>query len=338
MKKIISILLVLALVLGAFAACAKTETKPETEQPQTPAVEEGAVLRLASLKGPTTMGLVKLLSDAEAGTLGYTVDSTIYGTADELTGLLVNGDIDAAAIPANLASVLYNKTKGAIKVAAINTLGVLYIVENGETIQSVADLKGKTIYATGKGTTPEYALRSVLTWNGIDPDTDVTIEYKSEATEVAAMLTDENAGEAIAMLPQPYVTTVLLQNPKVRIALDLTEEWKNASGKELVTGVLVVRSDYLDSNPGAFTQFLADYKASTEYVNANPADAAALIEKYGIVAKAAVAEKALPYCNITFIEGSDMRALLENYLTVLSEQNMSSIGGALPDDGFYYGA
>ncbi|MEA4912131.1 MAG: MqnA/MqnD/SBP family protein [Oscillospiraceae bacterium] len=337
MKKLIAILLILMLALGALTACGEKKQE-EAAEPEQPVVEENATLRLASLKGPTTMGLVKLLSDAEAGSLAYTVESNIYGTADELTGLLVNGDIDAAAIPANLASVLYNKTNGAIKVAAINTLGVLYIVENGETIQSVADLKGRTIYATGKGTTPEYALRSVLLWNDIDPDTDVTIEYKSEATEVAAMLTGDNSAGAVAMLPQPYVTSVLMQNDALRIALDLTEEWKNASGKELVTGVLVVRSDYIDSNPGAFTQFLADYKASTEYVNANPAQAAALIEKYGIVAKAAIAEKALPYCNITFVEGADMRALLENYLTELSGQNINAIGGALPDDGFYYGA
>ncbi len=339
MKKIVSIILILMLALGALNACGpKMPAVPEGGAENGAAVEEGAVIRLASLKGPTTMGLVKLLSDGEAGALAYGVESAIYGTGDEVTGLLVNGDIDAAAIPANLASVLYNKTNGALKVAAVNTLGVLYIVENGETIQSVADLKGKTIYATGKGTTPEYALRSVLMWNGIDPDADVTIEYKSEATEVAALLTGESSAGAVAMLPQPYVTTVLMQNESIRIALDLTEEWKSASGKELVTGVLVVRADFIESNPGALAQFLADYKVSTEYVNANPAQAAALIENYGIVAKAAVAEKALPYCNITFVEGAEMRGLLENYLTVLSEQNINAVGGTLPGDDFYYEA
>lgn len=329
MKRIIALVLTLILALTAFAACGKTS------EPAAP--EEKATIRLATLKGPTTMGLVKLLSDAEAGTLGYNVENEIYGSADEITGLLVSGEIDAAAVPANLASILYNKTEGKIRVTAINTLGVLYIVENGETISSVADLKGKTVYSTGKGTTPEYALRSILLWNGIDPDTDLTIEYKSESTEIAALLTAEDSS-AIALLPQPYVTTVLMGNEKIRIALDLTEEWRKASGNELVTGVLVVRNNFIDANAEVFGSFLSDYKASTEYVNANIDEAAALIEGYGIVAKAAVAKKALPYCNITFISGDAMQNTLSKYLETLYEQNPAAVGGTLPDEQFYYKA
>lgn len=332
MKKIFALILVFALALTTFSACKKTEPAVEP----TPAVEENAVIRLASLKGPTTMGLVKLLDDAEANALDYAVESTIYGTADEITGLIISGDIDVAAVPANLASILYNKSNGAIKVAAINTLGVLYIVENGTSINSVADLKGKTIYATGKGTTPEYALRNMLLWNGIDPDADVTIEYKSESTEIAALLTEENSN-AIALLPQPYVTTVLKSNENIRVALDLTEEWR-AAGHELITGVVVARADFIDNYPVAFNSFLSDYKASTEYVNANPDEAAASIEKYGIVAKAAVAKAALPYCNITFISGDEMKTSLAAYLETLYSQNEKSVGGTLPDDNFYFKA
>lgn len=330
MKKIIALTLSLMFILVMVSACGEKAPAPAPES-------EPTVMRLATLKGPTTMGLVKLLSDAEANALDYTVENTIYGAADEITGLLISGEIDAAAIPANLASILYNKTGGEIRVAAINTLGVLYIVENGETISSVLDLKGKTVYSTGKGTTPEYALRSILLWNGIDPDTDLTIEYKSEATEIAAILTAENS-DAIALLPQPYVTTVLMGNSNIRIALNLTEEWRKASGDELVTGVLVARKDFIEQNPEAFEAFLRDYKLSTEYVTENPDDAAALIERYGIVAKAAVAKAALPYCNITYIDGDEMQTLLAKYLEALYSQNPAAVGGALPDEQFYYTA
>jgi ABC-type nitrate/sulfonate/bicarbonate transport systems, periplasmic components len=333
MKKILSVLFVLLLSISVFAACAK-EPEADGEAGATANVAD-TTIRLASLKGPTTMGLVKLISDSEQGLTEYKVESTMYGTADEVSGLLINGDVDIAAIPANLASVLYNKTNGAIQVAAINTLGVLYIAENGSSVSSVADLKGKTIYSTGKGTTPEYVLNSLLRWHNIDPENDLTIEYKSEATEIAALLASTDQ-EIIAVLPQPYVTSVIAQNEGVRIALDITEEWQAASGKTLVTGVAVVRTEFAQNNPEAVAAFLADYKTSAEWINANAADASVLIEKYEIVAKAALAEKALPFCNITYIDGAGMQQAIAAYLEVLFEQNPESVGGSLPDEGFYY--
>jgi NitT/TauT family transport system substrate-binding protein len=329
MKKIISAILMIILASASLANCAKESPPPDS------GAQSSAIIRVASLKGPTTIGLVKLLDDAERGDASYSLESNIYGAADEITGLISSGDFDVAAIPANLAAVLYNKLEGGpFFVAAINTLGVLYVLENGDAIQSVADLKGKTIYSTGKGTTPEFALNSLLRWNGIDPEADVTIEYKSEAGELAALL--ESEGEnAIAVLPQPYVTSVLSQNPEVRIALDITEEWQAASGKTLITGVTVVRREFAQDNPEALAAFLADYRASVEWVNANPADASLLVEKYGIVAKAALAEKAIPGCNVAYIDGDAMAAALGDYLGVLFEQNPQSVGGALPDEGFY---
>ena len=220
---------------------------------------------------------------------------------------------------------------------AVNTLGVIYIVETGESVQSVADLKGKTIYASGKGATPEYALNYVLKQNGIDPEKDVTIEYKSEHAECAAALAEAENG--IAMLPQPFVTTAQVKNDKIRIALDMTEEWEKVQTGEdksaLITGVVVVRNEFLQAHPEAVAAFMDEYKASTEYVTANVEEAAALIEKYDIV-PAAVAQKALPYCNITFIEGEDMKTQLGGYLNTLFEQNADAVGGTLPDEGFYY--
>lgn len=312
---------------------ATAESAPESTVAEATASPETAAegLRVAGLKGPTTMGLVNLMASEERA--DYTF--TMYGAADEIVPLLVKGELDAAAIPANLAATLYQKTEGAVEVACVNTLGVLYILENGESIQSVADLKGQTIVTTGKGTTPEYVLRYVLSQNGVDPDTDVTIEYCSEATEA---LSQVQAGQAtIAMLPQPFVTSALSQMEGLRVALDMNEEWEKVAGSQLVTGVLVVRKDAVEADPEAFTAFLDGYAASVEAANTDLEGTAALCESYGIVAKAALAQKALPECNIVFETGEQMKTDLVNYFQVLYDADPSSVGGALPGDDFYYG-
>lgn len=292
-------------------------------------------MNIAALKGPTAIGMVKMMDDAASGTTSNNYNFKIAGTADEISAGLVKGDFDIAAVPCNLASVLYNKTKGGIKLAGINTLGVLYIVETGNTIKSVKDLKGKTIFATGLGTTPQYTLNYILKANGIDPEKDVTIEYKTEPTEVAATL--EKSSNAIAMLPQPYVTTVLMQNKKLRIALNLADEWNAVSndGSTVVTGVVVVKSDFLQNNKSAFDAFMQEYKASAAFVNDSVDDAAALVEKFDIF-KAAPIKKAIPYCNITLIQGDEMKQKVGGYLNALYKQNPKSVGGALPTDDFYY--
>ena len=340
MKKILALMLALMLALTLVAcgnnasndANVNDDTVGENiENNDTPA--EPVTVNIASMKGPTTMGMVKLMSDSEAGLTENNYLTTIYGAADEIVPLVVQGKVDIANVPANLAAVLYKKTEGAISVLDINTLGVLYVVETGETITSVADLKGKTIYSTGKGTTPEYVLNYILKSNGIDPATDVTIEFKSEATEVAAML--EGATDAVAVLPQPYVTVAMTKNASIRIALDLSAEWEALDGTKQVTGVTIVRNEFLEANPEVIEKFLEDYKASVEYVNANVDEAAALVGGYDIVAEG-VAKKALPYCNIVCLTGEEMKSNLSNYLTVLYNSDPAAVGGALPADSFYY--
>lgn len=332
MKKLMSILLITVMYASLLVGCASTGDKEADKDP------EGAVptsFRIASLKGPTTMGMVKMMSDTESGDTFHDYQVTMYGTADEIVPKLATGDIDIALVPCNLASMLYNKTKGSVQIAAVNTLGVLYIVESGETVKSVDDLRGKTIYSTGKGTTPEYALNYILQQNGIDPQKDVTIEFKSEATEIAVML--EQAENVVAVLPQPYVTTVQMQNAGVRVALDMTQEWEKVGlNSSLVTGVLLVRKAFVEDNPDAFEEFLTEYMASTDYVNGNIEEAAALVEKYGIVAKAPIAVKAIPACNIVYIDGQEMKTMVSGYLNVLFDANPQSVGGALPGDDFYY--
>ena len=348
LKRILSAVTALALAVS-LAACgaasqstteatpapaATEETAPATASPET---AEATGFRVAGLKGPTTMGLVNLVDEVDKGESDLDLNFTMYGAADEIVPLLVKGDLDAAAIPANLAATLYQKTNGAVEVAAINTLGVLYIVENSDAqYTSIADLKGKTILTTGKGTTPEYVLRYVLSQNGVDPDKDVTIEYFSESTEVVAQMTARGEG-TIAMLPQPFVTSALSQVEGLSVKFDMSEEWEKVAGSQLVTGVLVARKDAVDADPEAFDAFLSAYQASTEAANSDLEGTAALCESYGIVAKAALAQKALPECNIVFITGDEMRTALETYFQVLYDADPTSVGGQLPDDAFYYG-
>ena len=275
---------------------AVTESTEEAASTETEAAGELTDVNVAALKGPTAMGMVKLMDDSDNGDTGANhYNFTIAASPDEITPQIVQGNVDIAAVPANLASVLYNKEGVDVSVLAVNTLGVLYIVENGDSVQSVADLKGKTIYASGKGATPEYALNYMLTANGIDPEKDVTIEYKSEHSEcVAALAANE---DAVAMLPQPFVTVAMTQNENIRVALDLTEEWEKASGDgdtkaALITGVVIARNDFIEAHPDAVETFLQQYEASVNYVNDNVADAAVLVGNYDIVA-AQVAEKTL---------------------------------------------
>ncbi len=297
---------------------------------------ESVTVHVTALKGPTAMGMVDFMDKSEKGEItDNTYQFEIVSAVDEVTPKLVQGKTDIAAVPANLASVLYNNTNADVQVLAINTLGVIYIVESGDTISDISDLKGKTIYASGKGATPEYALNYILTQNNIDPETEVTIEWKSEHAEcLSALMANENA---IAMLPQPFVTTAQTKSEKIRVALDLTEEWEKLGvDSALLTGVVVARKEFVEQNPAAVQAFLEHYEISVNNVNKNIKDAATLIEKYDIV-PAPVAVKAVPNCNIVFITGEEMKQKLSGYLKVLSEQNPKAIGGMLPADDFYYG-
>ena len=293
---------------------------------------------MAALKGPTAMGLVKLMHDAEQEDASFVNDYTftLAASADEVAPLLIKGELDMACVPANLAATLYQKTEGQIVTLGINTLGVLYIVENGNAVRSMEDLAGKTIVASGKDSTPEYALNYLLEENGLSPMDDVIVDWKSEHSECVSALATGAA--TIAMLPQPFVTVAQSKIPDLRVALDLTQEWDALdNGSALLTGVVVARREVVESNPAAVDAFLSDYAASVEWVNANTADAAALIGDYGIV-EAAVAEQALPYCNIVCITGTEMKDKLSGYLQVLCDADSASVGGAMPGDDFYYGA
>ena len=359
MKKTMTMLLACAITAASLAGCSgadKTQTAAEKETvEETTAAETAAEtaseketseavkpdsaaepLRVGSLKGPTTIGLVSLMDKASNGESEGAYEFTMAADASELAAQVVSGDLDIALVPANLASVLYQKTKQGIEVIDINTLGVLYVVSADDSIHNIGDLKGKTLYMTGKGTTPDYVLQYLLKANSLSTD-DVTIEYKSEAAEVAAVLKEQE--DAIGLLPQPFVTAAMAQNENLKMVLDLTEEWDKTqpeNGSSLVTGVTVCRKEVLEQNPEAAELFVKEHGESAEWVNANVTDAAELVAAAGIIEKAPIAAKAIPYCSIVCIDGEDMKTRLSGYLEALYEMDPSAVGEQMPDDGFYY--
>ena len=324
------------------AAAETTEAESKEEQAEdaetTEAADEvldydGTLIRVGSLKGPTTMGLVNLMKDSDEGKAQGNYEFTMASDPSEIVASVASGDLDIAMVPANLAATLYNKTKGGVLVIDINTLGVLYCVTADESITSVKDLAGKTVLTTGQGATPEYAMNYLLDANGV---TDCTLEFHSEASEIAALLQEDP--NQIAVLPQPFVTVAEAQNDQLKTVFSLTDEWDKVTdnGSRFLTGATVVRNDFLSSHPDAVAVFMQEHEASADKANTDVEGTASLVAEYGIIEKAPVAQKALPYCNIVCITGDDMKTALSGYLEVLYEADPSSVGGALPADDFYY--
>lgn len=322
-------------------SAAESESSEEASSSESSAAEsasseEAAEFNIAVLKGPTALGMLDVMDKAKNSpdTLTDHYNFTLAGSADEILGDIIQGNYDIAAVPTNVASILYNKTQGQVQMLAMNTLGVLYIVSDDDSITSIEDLKGQTIYAHGQGAVPEYVLRYVLEQNGLDPDTDVTIEFRSEASEVASILA---SGEGhVAMLPQPFVTSVLTQNPSFKAVIDMTEEWsKVGNGSELTMGCLVVQKTFAEEHPEAVTRFLGLYEESVKKTNEDPETAGQVAEEFDIL-KAAVASKAIPECNIVYITGDEMKEKAGGFLQVLYDIEPASVGGAVPGDDFYY--
>lgn len=321
----------LAVVLAAGCASAPEDTSSVAGSSTSSEVK--TAVRIQTIKGPTGIGMVHLMDAQEKGTAQNDYTFTVASSPDEITAKILNDEVDIAAAPTNLAAVLYNRTEGNVTMLAVNTLGVLHILENGDTIQTAADLKGKTIYTTGQGANPEYVLRHILQKNGIDPDKDVTIEFVQENEELAALMDSGTA--TVAMVPEPTATTVLTKNASIRRALDMTAEWDKVADGQLMMGCVIVRNKFLKDHPDAVKTFLSEYEDSIQA--ASDIDAtAALCETTGIIPKAAVAKQAIPGCNLTFVAGETMKTEINGYFSVLFEANPKSLGGKLPDDAFYY--
>ncbi|MGN0401212.1 MAG: ABC transporter substrate-binding protein [Acetatifactor sp.] len=290
-------------------------------------------INIGALKGPTSMGLLYMMKYEAVRGSDNSYEFLMASSADELLPLMLRGELDIALLPANVASVLYAKTQGEICMIDVNTLGVLYMVSGNASYGDIRDLRGKTVYLTGKGTTPDYVLQIVLAENGLTAE-DCRLEYKSEATEVAALLAANP--DAIGLLPQPFVTAACAQNQELSVIFDMNEEWNRIQGRGMVTGVTVVRKEFLEQNEEAVKEFLKDHAASTGAINENPAAGAVYAVEAGIVAKEPIAQKAIPGCNITCITGEEMKDMVSSYLEVLYGQSPESVGGALPGEDFYY--
>lgn len=324
MKKI-----VLVLLIAVFSFTLSSHPVSEMTR------DEKSVVRVAALKGPTAMGLVKLMDENENG--GEALDNcytfTIEASPDAVTPLIAKNEVDIACIPANLAAVLYNNT-GKVQVIAVNTLGVLYLVGNKDSsISSIDDIKGRTIYSAGKGSTPQYAIETILSGYGLEDGKDVNLEWKSEHAEcVAALINDK---DALAVLPQPFATSAMIGNTDLVIIFDLNDLWRDLSGTSLITGVTVVNREFARENREAVLDFLEEYEESAEWVNENVDKAAELIEKYGII-KASVARKAIDKCNIVVWTEEELKENLSVYLEALYRENPKSVGGSVPGEDFYF--
>ena len=338
LKKLTATFMAITMVF-ALAACGKDKTDETTAQSTTAAPK--TVINIASLKGPTGMGIVQLMQADAVGGAANDYNFTLEASPTDIVPLMTTGAVDIAACPLNMAATLYNKTDGDVQMLCINTLGVLYILEQGDSITSIADLKGKTIYSSGQGASPEYILNFILTANGIDPNEDVTVEFKAEHSELAALAATDKEG--IYVLPEPFVSTVTGKNPKLKNVLNLTTEWEkaceiNGTPSKLAMGCLIVRTKFAQENPEAIKSFLKEYQSSIDYVNDKANEAGELIAHYEVIPSAQLAQKAIPTSNIVFIAGSEMKDIALQNLNVLFVANPQSIGGAEPKDDFYFGA
>lgn len=354
-KKLLSLILASIISITALASCSGdagdgaetstgTATGTETAVSDTASADtdaatdkdaesyESVSMRVFAMNGPTGMGMAKLMLDDEEGNAANDYEFTLVSSADDIKAEIIKGEYEIAAVPTNLAAVLHQKTEGALKIAAVNTLGVLYILENGETINSISDLEGKTIAATGEGSVPEYVLSYILKSNNVN----ATVEYYTDGAELATKMISGDV--SLAMLPVPYATNVLSKSENVRIALDVTKEWENTGNNSgsLCQGCVIVRADFAEQNPEAVDKFLEEYAASVNYVNNNVTASAVLLEQYGIVSSFAVGESAIPAANIVCVKGHGMTVLLDGFYKVLFDSNPASVGGVLPENDIYY--
>ncbi len=344
MKKF-SFLLVIVLVLSMLAGCSNEtpndDTPPENNEQEIVEPEdnepeeniEPVNVTIAGLKGPTSIGMIKMIDEKALQSDNYNVEYIQEAAPDSLTGKIINGDIQISSVPINLASVLYNKTEGDVQLMAVNTVGNLFIVGT-EDLSTIEELKGKVIGMSAKGSTPDFAMNYILKQNGIDEKT--TLDYVLDhATLAQSVIAEDNT---VALLPQPFVTQVMMQNDNVKMLIDLNEAWSAASegASELFTGCIIVNKEFAENNKEFISEFLKEYEKSVNWVLENPKDASLLVEKHEIMPSAALVEKAIPYCGITFRNAQDSKTSLNNFYKVLFDSNPASVGGSMPDDEFYF--
>ncbi|MBR6510542.1 MAG: ABC transporter substrate-binding protein [Clostridia bacterium] len=332
MKKILSLLLTLVLVLG-LAACGSADTLSSIPTETVPEKLD-TECNVYALKGPTGIGMVPLMDAADNENANLKYNFNLVGANDEIVAKIANGEADIAAVATNLASTLYKKTNGKISVLAVNTLGMLSVVSKGEEITSIKDLKGKTVYSTGQGANPEYIINKILSANGLKIGEDVKIEFVAQPQELVTKVVPNE--KAIVIAPQPVATAITVKDKAAKIVIDLNDEWDKISDTPLVMGCVIARNEYIKQNPDAVKIFLKDYEKAINSVNSDTKKASELSAKYEIITPAPVAQKAIGYCNIVYQDGKELKTNLSAYLKFLFDSNPTSIGGELPADNFYY--
>ena len=331
--------LVLTMILS-FALVGCGSNKDAETEPEEVIVEdtdfENITINIGSLAGPTGMGMVRLMEMVENNEASFDYNIEIAGSPDDLVGKIISGEVQIASVPTNMALLLHNRTEGQVQLAAVNTLGVLYVLENGDTVNEITDLKGKTLNTSGKGASPDFIIQYLLKENGLSLGEDLFLDYSLQHGDLAAALVEGDVD--LALLPQPHVTSALMRNENLRIALDITEEWEKTLGdsSELAMGVLIVQKSFVEENKEAFNRFLEEYEESINFTNENIDEAAELIAKYGILPNANIAKKAIPLSNIVYKDAVEARIFLDEFFNILYEFEPSSIGGKLADEGFYY--
>lgn len=334
MKKLFSILLALTLVFS-LAACGVNDTTSSAPDTSSKPLYTAVDMSVACMTGPTGIGMAKLMANSDAKLTANNYTFTVASAAPDITGKFLKGEINIASVPTNVAATLYNKSEGKVRMLAVNTNGVLSILEKGNTIKSIADLKGKTIYSTGKGQNPEFILNYILTENGINPENDVTINFVSSEDLVAKLI----SGEAeIAMAPEPAATTVMVKNQQLKRVLSINDEWSKVSDSSLMMGCVIALDSYVQANPKAIEKFLEEYEASIKFATTNIDETATHCATYKITASDVIAKKAIPTCNLCYVTGKDMKNNVNSYLNVLFNADPTSIGGKLPADDLYYKA
>ena len=331
-RKIVTIVVIITFVMGIVACDTKSTDLGENDTDE----KLTEKMSIGTLKGPTGMGMVQLMAQSEQGEAALDYEFSVMGSPDELVGRIVSGEVDVAAVPTNLALALYNRTEGQVQLAAVNTLGVLYVLENGSSINDIGDLEDRTVQVSGKGASPDFIFRYILAQNDLIVDQDVMLDFKLQHAELAAALV---AGDVeVALLPQPHVTTALMRNEDLRIALDITKEWDKVSEdlSKLAMGVVIVQKEFAKKHGETFNIFLDEYKQSVAFVNEQIEEAAKLIEKYDILPNEAIAKNAIPYANIVYVDAQEAKPFLEELYEILFEFEPRAVGGKLADEAFYY--
>lgn len=364
MIKKISVFIIIILAISALTACAKndnvtvieitdeeledlkeatldTPLKPlqplydERPLPKDTRIENDVAIRIGVLRGPNGMGMSYLMEENSLDAYETSYQISFLASADKLATRFTRGDLEFATLPTTVAANLYKETNGEIQLLGVNMLGGFYLVENGTSIQTISDLKNLELSSSSRPATAQYVLEHLLEANAIEENEQPKVNYVVDNLKLSSAIV---SGEIdIAMLPEPFLSTLLQRNKGLRVALDLSEEWQDVYGDSILPmGCLVVNKEFALKNPESIARFIQHYKTSVEYVNKNQKEAGLLIEKHKLLNNARQATNSIDRSQITWIDASEVQEDVLKYLEIFLESDKNIIGGEVPDEEFFY--